>query len=104
MVIAKAMLVNVLAFLIAAFPLPVAGTVVSTSGVDTDPLNLDSQVRQAFDHFYILDYDGALSRFEKIQTAHPDSPLAVDFVLDAVLFRELYLTCWTLPFTPTMGF
>src|ERR1700683_2200931 len=64
--------------------------VTTPSGVDTNPLNLDPTVRQAFDRFYTLDYDAALSRFEKIQNQHPDNPLAVDYVLDAVLFRELY--------------
>jgi tetratricopeptide (TPR) repeat protein len=67
-----------------------SGAVATPSGVDTNPLSLDPAVRQAFERFYILDYDGALSRFEKIQAQNPDNPLAVDFVLDAVLFRELY--------------
>jgi tetratricopeptide (TPR) repeat protein len=66
------------------------GAVTTPSGVDTNPLNLDPLVRQAFDRFYILDYDGALSRFEKVQEKNPDNPLAVDYVLDAVIFRELY--------------
>ena len=47
-------------------------------------------MRQAFERFYILDYDGALSRFEKVQAQNPTSPLAVDYVLDTVIFRELY--------------
>ena len=47
-------------------------------------------MRQAYQHFYILDYDGALSRFQKVQQQNPDNPLAVDYVLDTVLFRELY--------------
>ncbi len=69
----------------------VSGAVVTTpAGVDTDPLNLDPQVRQAFELFYILDYDGAVARFEKIQAANPENPIAADYVLDAVLFRELY--------------
>jgi Tetratricopeptide repeat len=66
----------------AAVPTPV--------GVDTNPLNLTPKVRQAFQRFYILDYDGALSRFEQIQAENPTNPLAVDYVLDAVIFRELY--------------
>ncbi len=66
------------------------GAVTTPSGVDTNPLNLDPLVRQAFDRFYILDYDGALARFEKVQEKNPDNPLAVDYVLDAVIFRELY--------------
>jgi tetratricopeptide (TPR) repeat protein len=66
------------------------GAVTTPAGVDTNPLNLDPSVRQAFQRFYILDYEGALSRFEKVQAQNPDNPLAVDFVLDAVIFRELY--------------
>src|ERR1700723_58299 len=69
---------------------PGRGAVTTPAGVDTNPLNLDPLVRQAFDRFYILDYDGALSRFEKVQDQNPGNPLAVDYVLDAVLFRELY--------------
>ena len=72
------------------FPALIRGAVTTPSGVDTDPLNLDPQVRQAFQRFYILDYEGALSRFEKTQAQNPDSPLAVDYVLDAVIFRELH--------------
>ena len=64
--------------------------VATATGVDTNPLNEDALVRQAYDRFYILDYDGALSRFEKVEALNPTNPLAVDYVLNAVLFRELY--------------
>jgi tetratricopeptide (TPR) repeat protein len=86
----KIITINSLAFLLVLLPATGRGAVNTPSGVDTNPLNLDLTVRQAFDRFYILDYDGALSRFEKIQNQNPDNPLAVDYVLDAVLFRELY--------------
>jgi tetratricopeptide (TPR) repeat protein len=66
------------------------GAVTTPAGVDTNPLNQDPLVRQAFQRFYILDYDGALSRFEKVQAQNPTSPLAVDYVLDTMIFRELY--------------
>ncbi len=79
-----------LAVLLLLFPALGRGAVTTPSGVDTNPLNLDPLVRQAFERFYILDYDGALSRFEKVQEKNPDNPLAVDYVLDAVIFRELY--------------
>jgi tetratricopeptide (TPR) repeat protein len=81
---------NSLAYLLVFLSATGRSAVTIPSGVDTNPLNLDLTVRQAFDRFYILDYDGALSRFEKIQNQNPDNPLAVDYVLDAVLFRELY--------------
>jgi tetratricopeptide (TPR) repeat protein len=79
-----------LAIILLFFPALGHGAVTTASGVDTNPLNLDPLVRQAFERFYILDYDGALSRFEKVQEKNPDNPLAVDYVLDTVIFRELY--------------
>jgi tetratricopeptide (TPR) repeat protein len=50
-----------------------------------DPLNL-----AAFDHFYNLDYDRAVQEFDQVLQRHPDDPFAVNHVLTAVLFRELY--------------
>src|SRR6202162_2021249 len=79
-----------LSILCLLFPAFGRGAVTTPSGVDTNPLNLDPLVRQAFERFYILDYDGALARFEQVQEKNPDNPLAVDYVLDAVIFRELY--------------
>ncbi len=67
------------------------GTVsVYADAVDTYPLNRDPQVREAFDRFYIMDYDGAISRFEKIQREHPNDPIATDYLLYATLFKELF--------------
>jgi len=56
----------------------------------TDPINLTPQVREAHEHFYNLDYDGALSRFEAIMKANPRNPMAIDYVQMVVIFRELY--------------
>jgi len=56
----------------------------------TDPLNLTSEVRDAHTHFYNLDYEGALSRFEAIQRANPQNPMATNYVLFTLVFRELY--------------
>jgi tetratricopeptide (TPR) repeat protein len=57
--------------------------------VDTNPLNRQPEVQEAFQHFYEMDYDGARPRFEKIQGDHPGDPMATAYLLDAVLFREL---------------
>lgn len=57
--------------------------------VDTDPLNRQPEVREAFQQVYEMDYDNAIARFETIQREHPGNPMATDYVLDAVLFREL---------------
>ncbi|HTD95602.1 MAG TPA: hypothetical protein VK627_01685, partial [Edaphobacter sp.] len=56
----------------------------------TDPINLTPRVREAHEHFYNLDYDGSLSRFEAIQQANPQNPMATDYVLMVLIFRELY--------------
>jgi tetratricopeptide (TPR) repeat protein len=50
-----------------------------------DPLNAS-----AFDHFYNLDYQPAVSEFEQVLKRHPDDPFAVNHLLTAVLFQELY--------------
>jgi len=56
----------------------------------TDPINLSSQVREAHERFYSLDYDGALHRFEEIQRANPQNPMASNYLLMTLIFRELY--------------
>jgi tetratricopeptide (TPR) repeat protein len=50
-----------------------------------DPLN-----PQAFDHFYNMDYDRSIQEFEQVLKRHPDDPFAVNHLLVAVLFQELY--------------
>jgi tetratricopeptide (TPR) repeat protein len=50
-----------------------------------DPLN-----QSAFNHFYNLDYDRAVQEFEQVLGRHPDDPFAVNHLLTAILFRELY--------------
>jgi tetratricopeptide (TPR) repeat protein len=58
--------------------------------VHTVPLNLDPVVRQGFEHFYNLDYAGAYRIFEQVQRAHPNDPMAYDYLLFTVIFNELY--------------
>jgi tetratricopeptide (TPR) repeat protein len=50
----------------------------------------DSHTRGGFDRFYNLDYDKAIGEFEKSLEQHPDDPFAVNHLLTAVMFRELY--------------
>ena len=57
----------------------------------TNPLNLDPVVRDGFQRFYLLDYEGALSRFESVLAAHPQDPMASGYVLMDLVFRELYI-------------
>jgi hypothetical protein len=56
----------------------------------SDPLNFDPVVRDAYEHFYILDFDGALSRSGAVLKAHPQEPMAYGYELMFTVFRELY--------------
>jgi len=58
--------------------------------VHTDPLNYDPLVKESYRHIYDLDYDGGLAILEKVQAAHPGNPLATAYLLNCILFRELY--------------
>ena len=60
------------------------------SAAHTDPINLTPAVREAQEHFYNLDYEGALSRFEAIQRENPQSAIATGYILMTLIFRELY--------------
>lgn len=50
-----------------------------------DPLNA-----AAFDHFYNMEYDRSVQEFTQISQRHPGDPDALNHLLTAVLFRELY--------------
>lgn len=50
-----------------------------------DPLNAP-----AFERFYDMDYDRSIQEFTQIQQRHPDDPDAINHLLNAVLFHELY--------------
>jgi len=58
--------------------------------VHTNPLNRDPLVQEAFEHFYNLDYPGAVERFERFHEAHPGDPQGTVLLLEAALFQELY--------------
>ncbi|MGA8161289.1 MAG: hypothetical protein WCB76_10805, partial [Acidobacteriaceae bacterium] len=81
--------VRVLFFCTVLILVPAAAQGAGGETVDTDPLNRTPEVREAFQHFYSMDYDNALERFERIHREHPGDPMATDYVLNATLFREL---------------
>jgi tetratricopeptide (TPR) repeat protein len=56
----------------------------------TDPLNLDPAVRQGYDHFYNLDFDGAMKAFQAVAQQHPQDPMAWNYLLVTTVFRDLY--------------
>jgi tetratricopeptide (TPR) repeat protein len=67
-----------------------AGSSCGASEVHANPLNHDPLVREAYEHFYNLDYPGAIERFERLHSAHPGDPQATALLLNAVMFQELY--------------
>lgn len=78
--------VSVLAALYLAV-LPARG---QATKLHTDPINLSSEIHEAHVFFYNLDYDNALSHFEAIQRAQPQNPMATNYILMTLIFRELY--------------
>jgi len=56
----------------------------------TDPINLSPEIRAAHERFYNLDYDAALQHFEAVQRANPQNPMASNYILMTLVFRELY--------------
>ena len=69
---------------------PTFAVVKAPNGTDTNPLNLQPDVQAAYQHFYDLDYGTAQTLFEKIAAEHLNDPMAVDYVLNNAVFRELY--------------
>jgi tetratricopeptide (TPR) repeat protein len=60
------------------------------ASVDTNPMNNDPQVREAYQHFYDLDYPVAVAQFEHFHEEHPGDPQATAYLLNVVIFQELY--------------
>ncbi len=54
------------------------------------PFNNNPIAKQAFDDFYNQDYDRAIRGFESLAKEHPDDPFATNYLLSAVLFKEMY--------------
>ena len=58
--------------------------------VHTNALNRDPLVKEAYVHFYDLDYPGAVERFERFHEEHKGDPQATAMLLEAMVFQELY--------------
>ena len=69
---------------------PLHAVVTTPDGMHTDALNLTPQVQDAYQHFYDLDYDGAMQRFQAIQQQNAGNPISTVYVLNTTVFRELY--------------
>jgi tetratricopeptide (TPR) repeat protein len=67
-------------------PLPSAAQPV----LHTDPLNLTPPVRQSLELFYNLNFDAALKIQEQVARQNPNNPMASNYLLTTLIFRELY--------------
>ncbi len=47
-------------------------------------------VVEGYEHFYNLDYPGAIERFQRFHAAHPGDPQGTVLLLEAEIFQELY--------------
>jgi tetratricopeptide (TPR) repeat protein len=61
-----------------------------TGEVHANPLQADPMVREAYRHFYELDYPACISLLEKMQAVHPGDPGATTLLLETRVFEELY--------------
>lgn len=69
------------------------GSVVAAAGQQnphTDPIDFDPAVQDGLTRFYNLDYDAAISRFEKTMETHPADPMPYALDEMAYIFRALY--------------
>lgn len=64
--------------------------VAQAPSLHTDPLNLEPQVKQAMLDFYNLNFDAALKIQEQVAEQHPTDPMAWNYILTTLIFRELY--------------
>jgi tetratricopeptide (TPR) repeat protein len=64
--------------------------VAAQPALHTDPLNLNPQVKQSLQLFYNLNFDAALKLQEPIAQQHPNDPMAWNYLLTTLIFRELY--------------
>src|SRR5262249_8967362 len=52
--------------------------------------NFEALTQSGFEHFYSLEYDQAIADFQKALEARPDEPKAINHLLEARLFQQLY--------------
>lgn len=59
--------------------------ILGTKLVTSEPL-----ARRALNHLYDLEYDRAIADFERVAAAHPLDPFALNYLLQAVVLKEMY--------------
>src|SRR5215471_18845411 len=77
-------LVFSLVFVIALGVTPAGG------GTPASKSEFDGLTQSGFEHFYSLEYDLAIRDFQKALEARPDEPKALNHLLEARLFQQLY--------------
>ena len=68
----------------------VALGVTAARGGSAEKPDFDALTRTGFEHFYSLEYDQAIQDFQKAWEARPDEPKAINHLLEARLFQQLY--------------
>jgi len=79
-----------IAWLLMALLAPVAAFGADTGSWTPTRSTNDANTRKGFESFYSLEYDKSIREFEAALQAHPDDPFAVNHLLSAVIFKELY--------------
>lgn len=70
--------------------LSASGITPGWSKVSHDSADFEALTRSGFEHFYSLEYDQAIQDFQSAREARPDEPAAINHVLEARLFQQLY--------------
>jgi tetratricopeptide (TPR) repeat protein len=68
----------------------VLAVVPARAGSGTDKQDFDGLTKSGFSHYYNLEYDQAIQDFQKAWEERPDEPNAMNHLLEAELFQELY--------------
>src|SRR5215472_15630182 len=66
------------------------GVTPTWAGSPGDKSDFDALTQSGFEHFYSLEYDQAIHDFQKALEARPDEPKAINHLLEARLFQQLY--------------
>src|SRR6516164_1321504 len=68
----------------------VALGVTPARGGSAEKADFGALTQAGFEHFYSLEYDQAIQDFQKALEARPDEPKAINHLLEARLFQQLY--------------
>jgi tetratricopeptide (TPR) repeat protein len=66
------------------------GVTPAGGGSPPDKVDFEALTHSGFEHFYSLEYDQAIQDFQKALEARPDEPKALNHLLEARLFQQLY--------------